>query len=103
MATSDKHYSERVIWLPELARDIEVLDGYVFNGCHLNGPAVLVFLDNVTFSNNKLQGEREALLWELPSGRVRVLGAIGLSNCIVDNCTLTRIGIAGQRDVLSKF
>lgn len=103
MATPDKRYSERVIWLPELARDEDILDGFVFNDCHLGGPAVLVLLDNVTFSNNNLQGEREALLWEIPPGRTNIIGAIGLRNSTVDGCTLTRIGIAGNRDLLRNF
>ena len=103
MSTADKHYSERVVWLPELARDEDVLDGYTFIGCHLNGPAVLVLLDGVTFADNNLQGERNALLWEITENRPDIIGAIGLRNSTVEGCTLTRIGIAGSREVLSKF
>ena len=89
--------------MPELARDEDVLDGYTFSGCQLNGPAVVVLLENVRFSNNKLQGEKSALLWEIPPERQTVVGAIGLRNCTIDGCTLTRIGIAGQSDLLSQF
>lgn len=103
MAASDKHYSERVVWLPELARDEDVLDGYTFSGCQLNGPAVLVFIENVTFSNNKLQGDLDALFWEIPPSRQTIIGAIGLRNCTIDNCTLTRLGIGGPVDLRAQF
>src|SRR5689334_20368117 len=103
MGMPDKHYSERVVWLPELARDEDILDGYTFLGCQLNGPAVLTFLNDVTFANNHLQGDRDALLWEIPASRGSIIGAIGIRNSTIDGCTLTRIGIAGNKDLLSKF
>lgn len=100
---NDKEYRDAVVWLPELAKDHDVLDGFTFVNCLLKGPAVVVLLDNVTFTNNELQGHAEGLLWELPPERSSVIGAIGLTNSTVEGCTLNRIGIAGPRDLLAKF
>jgi hypothetical protein len=103
MTDPKKHLTDRVIRLAELARDVDVLDGFTFEGCHLEGPAVVILIENVTLTDNHLDGDRDALLWEIPLERRRVIGAIGLKNTTIRGSRLTRIGIAGSRDLLDQF
>jgi hypothetical protein len=50
-----------------------MLNSFVFEGCDLKGPAVLV-LQGSNFANSNLVGDPDALLWEIPPDRSQVIG-----------------------------
>jgi len=92
----------RIATLPQLANS-DVLDGFFFEGCQIIGPAVLAVLNNVTLTNNRFDGDLSALIWEVPISRQSVIGAIGIQNCTFNNCTFTRIGLAGPPEFITKL
>jgi hypothetical protein len=79
------------------------LDGFVFEGCDIIGPAVLAILNNVTITYNQFDGDLGAIIWEVPISRERVIGAIGVQNCTFNRCRFIRIGLAGPPEFISKL
>jgi hypothetical protein len=48
------------------------------------------------------EGDLDSLLWELPSSRAVIMGAVGLLDCTFQNCKFTRIGVAGNAEFISR-
>ena len=94
MQPGDNVYRDAVIQIAELAGEQGVLEGFVFEGCDLKGPAVLV-PQGSNFANSNLVGDPDALLWEIPPDRPGVIGAILVRNCTFEGCTFLNVGFAG--------
>jgi hypothetical protein len=94
--------SLRIATLPDLATS-DILEGFEFIECEILGPAVLAFIDRVTLTYSSFDGDFNAMLWEIPMSRLRVIGAIGLSNCTFTRCTFRRIGFAGPAEFIAQF
>lgn len=89
--------------IANLAESTDVLDGFEFRNCTLIGPAVLLALSDIAVVANTFDGDFDALLWEIPVTRRRIIGAIGLRNCSFIGCTFQRIGFAGSPEFIAAF
>ncbi len=94
MEPGDNIYRDVVIRIAEFAGEQGILESFVFEGCDLKGPAVLV-PQGSNFANSNLVGDPDALLWEIPPDRPGVIGAILVRNCTFDDCTFLNVGFAG--------
>ena len=102
MRPGDNVYRDAVIRISELAGERGVLEGFVFEGCHLKGPAVPV-PQGSTFAGANLIGNPDALLWEIPPDRREVIGAILALNCTFEGCTFTNVGFAGPPEFVRQM
>ncbi len=101
MQPGDNVYRDAVIRIAELAGEQGVLEGFVFEGCDIKGPVVLVPQDS-TFANSSLVGDPDALLWEIPPDRPEVIGAILVRNCTFEGCTFINVGLAGPPEFVEQ-
>lgn len=90
----DALYRNATIWLPELARNSDWIKACSFEGCLIEGPAVVIFKPAPTFSGNIVfhAASLDALLIELPFGRT-VVGVLAFDECRFYNCRFSRIGV----------
>ena len=102
MQPGDNVYRDAVIRVAELAGAQGVLEGFVFEGCDLKGPAVLV-PQGSNFANSNVVGDPDALLWEIPPDRPQVIGAILVRNCTFEGCTFLNVGFAGPPEFVREF
>ena len=102
MQPGDNVYRDAVIRITELAGEQGVLDGFVFEGCDLKGPAVVV-PQGSNFANTSLVGDPNALLWEISPDRPQVIGAILVQNCTFEGCTFMNVGFAGPPDFVRQL
>ena len=102
MQPGDNVYRDAVIRVAELAGEQGVLEGFVFEGCDLKGPAVLV-PQGSNFANSNVVGDPDALLWEIPPDRPQVIGAILVRNCTFEGCTFLNVGFAGPPEFVREF
>jgi hypothetical protein len=99
MDPADRTYRDQVVRIVDLATTRDVLDELVFDACEIVGPAVLIPL------SSQFRGcilEEPAALWPIESGRYYI-GAIGVRNCLFENCVFRRIGLAGDDEFLRAF
>jgi hypothetical protein len=85
--------SGKVIRIADLSLDQGVLRGRTFEDKVIVGPAMFVFSGAVTFDSCKFGGAREDVVVEVPVGRRRVVGAIGLKDCVFRRCRTVNIGL----------
>src|ERR671939_2116917 len=97
----DNVYRNAVIRISELAGEQGVLEGFVFEGCDLKGPAVVV-PQGSNFASSRLAGDPDALLWEIPPNRPEVIGAILVRNCTFEDCTFMNVGLAAAARLSEK-
>ena len=90
----------------DLTRKTNVIDGRTFENCHIYGPAMITFTNQIVSGamfevpNNDL----DALLIDVGKGAgKRIPGVIGFHNCIIKNCTFHNIGIIATADVLESI
>jgi hypothetical protein len=76
-----------------------------FQECIIVGPAVLAIMDASTaLVHNAFEANNmDEIFWEVPQSRQIVRGAIGLTNCRIENCRLAGIGIAGRAELGQQF
>jgi hypothetical protein len=107
MGSTDKAigqaYRDSVVRITELATTTDVLDGLSFYNCSIVGPAVLVILDGTNLCDCGFEGDLDAISWELPASKERIIGGIGLRSCTFEGCKFGRIGIAGNETVISQL
>jgi hypothetical protein len=94
---------EQVIKIPDLVSAAGILDGFSFRDCTVVGPAVLLPLDETTFDHCVFEGDPDAIAWEIPPPRVRVVGAVAVRRCTFSDCRFSGIGIAGPPDQIAAF
>ena len=102
MQPGDNVYHDAVIRITELSGQQGVLEGFVFKGCDLKGPAVLV-PQSSNFANTNIVGDPDALLWEIPPDRPTVIGAILIRNCTFEDCTFMNVGLAGSPEFIDQM
>lgn len=99
----DKTYRKAVVRITDLVAEDGRLDGFLFDGCHISGPAVMVF-HSCSITNSNLGGPgADAILWEIPLTRQQIVGVVGALNCAFDNCTFDGIGFAGPPDFIKQL
>jgi hypothetical protein len=92
--TEERTFRDTTVRLVDLADDADLVTGCTFDGCTLVGPAVVVLVGEGSITGCTLKGDHAGLFWPLGPDRDHVIGAIGLRDCTLTNCTLQRIGIA---------
>jgi hypothetical protein len=90
----DSHYRNQTIRLSDLAVVSDVIEGVTFEKCQLVGPAIVVLIGNSEISGCTWDGPLEGFLFPFRSDRSLVIGAIGLMNCKLYGCRMTRLGLA---------
>lgn len=98
-----KTFERRVVRIAELVADDAILDGYTFTECQIKGPAVLILTGSGTLSNSSLGPDADAVLWEIPLTRPRVIGAIEVRDCTFSHCEFQNVGFAGPPEVIRRF
>lgn len=73
-----------------------------YDNCTLLGPAV-VLLNQSIFSDNKVMGSLNAVLWEIADDRPEVVGAISAQDCAFKGCIFVNVGFAGQAGYLEQM
>jgi hypothetical protein len=103
VSEQDKVYHDQIVRIVELVDGmaIPVLSEMTFQRCQIVGPAVILPLGNTQFLNSRMDHPDE-MLWETQPNRVYV-GAIGVDNCVFDDCDFNGIGIAGPPDYVRTF
>jgi hypothetical protein len=96
-----KTFEGGVVRLCDLVSDEGRLSDYTFIDCQIKRPAIL-WLDSSVMTNNNLGGPVDALLWEVPVGRV-VIGPVLVINCTFERCTFERVGFAGPPALIQNF
>ncbi len=94
------HRSFRIV---DLVDNEDILEGRTFEDCTIYGPAILIPLNDNTFSHNTFEADPEALLWPIAEDRDRILGAIGLRRCTFLRCIFRRIGLAGKQEFMEQM
>jgi hypothetical protein len=74
-----------------------------FQDCDFHGPAVFAVISGVNLSGPHINGDLEAVLWEIPPSRTQIIGAFGLRNCDILGCSFTNIGFAGAPEMVRDF
>lgn len=67
------------------------------------GPAVVALLGGSSLLGCSFDGDLTALLWDVPPERGTIIGAIGLDDCILEDCRLQRIGFAATPELREMF
>lgn len=83
-----------------------VLKGQNFQGCHIEGPAVLFLGEDVVMEANTFglpDGNVETMLWEIGPNRPVTFGAIQVQRCRFEDCTFKEIGFTGTAATLDLF
>lgn len=102
-------YSDKHIWLPQLfmesARDGVAIQNRRFTNCLLEGPAVLLPMDNCAFDGCDMgdaTGDVRNLLLA-PRGSERVTGVIAMHGCRFEGCRFLGVGFTGPMDFQDMF
>ena len=65
MPEDDKYYRDTVIRITHLVERDGILDGFTFENCQIDGPAVLVVQGEQTvLASNDLGANLDAVLWD---------------------------------------
>ena len=83
----------------------EQITGRRFLNCRLDGPAVLLAMEGLTFDNCHLgnaDGDIRKLLLK-PMSDDAVAGVIPFRDCAFDGCAFTAIGFTGPQAFLNQF
>jgi len=99
----ERYITHRSFRIVDLVGEDDLIMGRTFEDCTIYGPAVLAPLQGVSFEHDTFEGDPKALFWEIPEGRVHVLGAIGLVNCTFHRCKFRGIGFAGTPALIQRF
>jgi len=87
-----------------LDRGENVVVGKTLIRCTLHGPAVIVPLGETRLIRPTWQAASQGeLLWEIAPSRKNIIGAIGLSDCRLEDCHLIQIGFASSPEGLANF
>jgi len=96
-------FENEVVQIALLAGNDGVIRDTAFEGCHVKGPAVIA-PRNTDFAHNTLDApDTDALLWEVPPERKRIVGAILVEDCAFRGCTFSMVGITGPKALVDQF
>jgi len=95
--TGNREFRDEIVRLAELTVTSSMLDGLTFVNCTIIGPAVLLFLHDVTIQHCSWDAPgQEAIFWLVEPGRAFVVGAIAVQNCTFSACRFSQVGVAGD-------
>ncbi|HEX2087923.1 MAG TPA: hypothetical protein VHF89_19710 [Solirubrobacteraceae bacterium] len=78
-----------------------VISGKTFRDAHIWGPAVIVPLGAFTLYRSSFGSPtRASLFWTIPEGQDKLVGVIGIEDCVFERCTFRNVAIAGPRHML---
>lgn len=98
--TGDRQFRDDVVRIAALTVNTSVIEDLEFSNCRIIGPAVLALLDGVSLIGCRWDApDLEAIFWEVPPSRPRVVGAVGVQRCVFSNCSFAEIGLAGPPDL----
>lgn len=100
---ADKRYEDRVVRISELVEVDGLLEGFTFERCHIDGPAIIVPSGHATLTKCSLGPSLDAVLWEIPPTRPAVVGAIEARDCVFDGCEFRNVGLAGPPDFVERI
>ncbi len=83
-----------VVRLADLTVTTDVLEGLTFENCTVQGPAVLVPLDDVSFLHSSWDGNLTSIIWTIAATRDHVIGAVAVRNVTFTGCRFERVGLA---------
>ena len=95
-----ERYEREVVRIALVASDEGVVRDAVFEGCDIKGPAVIV-PQGCTIEHSTFRGDADALFWEIPRERPRVLGAVLAERCTFTGCTFENVGFAGPPELIA--
>ncbi|MBN0975438.1 MULTISPECIES: hypothetical protein [unclassified Gordonia (in: high G+C Gram-positive bacteria)] len=96
------HYADQIVRVTDLTVTRDLIADIRFENCVVFGPAVFVMLESVAINNCTFDAPLDDWFWPMKPER-RVIGAVGLQNCVFEGCRFTRIGFAGTDDVYEMF
>lgn len=96
-------YENEVVRLADLTITGDTLVGYTFRNCLIIGPAVVLPMGETVITRSRFAGPRSEIFWVIEPDRPAVIGGVGFENCIVEECTLDRIGFAGPSELRNSF
>jgi hypothetical protein len=94
-------YADQTIRIVDTT-DTAVLENTSFERCVILGPAVVVPAES-RFISCSFEGEPEAVIWEIPPNRKRLLGAIKLDACSFNDCQFKGIGLGLSAEAAQEF
>ncbi|WP_147381489.1 hypothetical protein [Nocardioides immobilis] len=94
-------YRNQTVRIADLAVTKDLLHGLTFENCQLIGPAVIAPLGTTQMIRCSWDGDFDAFVWPIPAERT-VIGAIGLADCTLIDCRMTRIGLVVPEDNLDQ-
>jgi hypothetical protein len=100
---TETHFRGLSFRISDLARQIPVIDGRIFESCWLFGPAVLVFTGSVDLAVAIVGDRPEDMLFTLEPGHSIVQGPIIVKDCVFRDCHFIGIGIMGQAEDIAQF
>ncbi|MFN5482984.1 MAG: hypothetical protein ACK49G_12710 [Brevundimonas sp.] len=101
-------FEEVDLSLPELllfsaARGVPLIQGRTFRRCRLQGPAILLVAEDVTFDGTNFgdpRGDIRNLLLR-PEG-TRAIGTVPLRTCVFEGCEFHGVGFTGSDAFLNE-
>lgn len=99
-----KVFRDQVIRIGQLVDESGVLSDIRFEGCHIQGPALLIPTATKMAYNSSAEGS-EHLFWEVPNlgNPPRLVGFIMVRNCIFEHCTFIKIGMTAPEPHLTEM
>lgn len=92
-----------IVRIAQLADDsTSMIEGQQFENVEIRGPAILVPLDNIVFSNCSFDGTFDTVFRALPEGTV-LQGVIGLRGVAFRGCQFRNVGIWGPDALIQEF
>jgi len=104
--TNNKYFRGETINISDLAKESGgIIRGMTFHNCTILGPAMLVFvpLSKNVVVDSRIRGAVEAVLWEIPIQRKRVIGGIPVESTNFIGCDFRNIGFAGNQVFAREF
>lgn len=100
---ASRHISDRTLRIADLAEGgPPTISGRVIENCELRGPAVLVIEPGTTISGVHFLDPSEGFLYEIEPPRP-LFGVIIVEDTVIRQCTITGVGIMGDRAFLNYF
>ena len=103
MHPGDRHYRNMALRVADLAVTDQIVRSVTFENCILIGPAVIALLGNASVSGCRLEGDLDAVIWEVPAARHTLIGAIGFQDCALVGCELKLLGFAVPTPQIEAF
>jgi hypothetical protein len=78
-----------------------IISDRTIEDCEIRGPSIIAPLQGVTMNECGFDGDPDSVFIEVPEGRI--VGAVGLKDCVFRRCQFKQIGIIGASTVIRKI